>query len=276
LSRVFANIQQAQIPEKARDLLNVMFCQGMIATAAVSFGHQSMSFKATKSQPLTLFAESADERISSLLLRASATILRSARDHKLPNERARAFSGDARDLRNVLPARQYTKVITSPPYPNRMSYIRELRPYMYWLGYLTSGREAGELDWQAIGGTWGCATSNLARWQPPARFTVPDPTFAETVERITQRSHLLGTYVAKYFYDVTSHIQSLRTVLAKGARVQHIVGNSQFYGIMLSTERLYAAILREHGFTDVHIEPLRKRTSKKELYEYVISAHYEG
>ncbi|WP_322490103.1 hypothetical protein [Chloroflexus sp.] len=37
-------------------------------------------------------------------------------------------------------------VITSPPYPNRMSYIRELRPYMYWLGYLNNGRDAGELD----------------------------------------------------------------------------------------------------------------------------------
>ena len=27
-----------------------------------------------------------------------------------------------------------------------MSYIRELRPYMYWLGYLTDARQAGQMD----------------------------------------------------------------------------------------------------------------------------------
>ena len=47
-----------------------------------------------------------------------------------------------------------------------MSYIRELRPYMYWLSYLRDGREAGELDWKAIGGTWGIATSRVGKWSP--------------------------------------------------------------------------------------------------------------
>lgn len=276
LARVFTDIQQAQIPDTARDLLKVIFCQAMIATAAVSFGHQSMSFKSLEVKPLSLFAESVEERIASLLSRASASVLQSAHGISLSSENVSAFSGDARDLSNVLPARRYTTVITSPPYPNRMSYIRELRPYMYWLGYLSTGREAGELDWQAIGGTWGCATSNLTRWEPTTALAIPDPTFAETVERISQHSHLLGTYVAKYFYDMTLHIQALRAVLARGAHVQYIVGNSQFYGVLLSTERLYAAILQDQGFTDVHIEPLRKRTSKKELYEYVISARYGG
>lgn len=42
---------------------------------------------------------------------------------------------------------------TSPHYPNRISYIRELRPYMYWMKFLGEAREAGEMDWKAIGGT---------------------------------------------------------------------------------------------------------------------------
>ena len=36
---------------------------------------------------------------------------------------------------------------------------------MYWLGYLEQPRDAGELDWQAIGGTWGAATSRVAAWE---------------------------------------------------------------------------------------------------------------
>jgi len=82
-----------------------------------------------------------------------------------PPGNASVILGDARDLPGCLDTR-FDVVITSPPYANRMSYIRELRPYMYWLGYLVNGRDAAELDWLAIGGTWGVATSRLAEWSP--------------------------------------------------------------------------------------------------------------
>lgn len=36
---------------------------------------------------------------------------------------------------------------------------------MYWLGFLESGEQAGNLDWKAIGGTWGSATSKLKDWE---------------------------------------------------------------------------------------------------------------
>src|SRR5581483_6810536 len=99
-----------------------------------------------------------------------------------------------------------------------MSYIRELRPYMYWLGYLATGREAGELDWRAIGGTWGCATSNLLSWAPRGMRSVPYDGFEETVATISNRSRILGTYVRKYFHDTVDHIQSLKEVLAPSAK----------------------------------------------------------
>lgn len=68
------------------------------------------------------------------------------------------LAGDSRSVSKVVPGK-YDSLITSPPYPNRMSYIRELRPYMYSLGCLRNGRDAGELDWSTIGGTRGIATS---------------------------------------------------------------------------------------------------------------------
>lgn len=58
----------------------------------------------------------------------------------------------------------FDTVITSPPYPNRISYIRELRPYMYWLDFLSSSEQASVMDWNTIGGTWGSATSRLSTW----------------------------------------------------------------------------------------------------------------
>ena len=51
-------------------------------------------------------------------------------------------------------------VVTSPPYANRMSYVRELRPYLYWLRFLRTPDGAGDLDWSAVGGPGG------GRYQP--------------------------------------------------------------------------------------------------------------
>jgi hypothetical protein len=157
-----------------------------------------------------------------------------------------------------------------------MSYIRELRPYMYWLGYLSDGRTAGELDWKAIGGTWGCATSLLGGWKPNGSGQMPFPTFDNIVREIGSRHTLLGRYVHRYFEDIKGHILNLRTILAPHARCHYIVGNSKFYETLLPVEEIYAALFEDAGFTDVSIETIRKRTSKKELFEFVVHARWQG
>ncbi len=269
LSYLHAQFNQPTLPAAARDLLNVMFCRAAIELASVSFGHQSMSFRQQSSGPTPPIL--IEQTIRSTFDRIAAEIFASA-VQALPATSIAALCGDARQLDTMLPLRRYTQVITSPPYPNRMSYIRELRPYMYWLGYLRDGRQAGELDWQAIGGTWGCATSNLTRWQHDESYPVPYPGFHALVEEVSQRSSLLGRYIDKYFHDIAQHIASLRQVLAPAARVSYVVGNSKFYDVVLPTQEIYAAIFAAQGFTEVCVTPIRKRTSKKELFEYIVSA----
>lgn len=172
----------------------------------------------------------------------------------------------------LLPHNYYTCVITSPPYPNRMSYIRELRPYMYWLGYLHDGKEAGELDWRAIGGTWGIATSYVGKWSPPIKRTIPYVDFTKIIRKISEKSGVLSRYVHKYFYDMIDHVNELFVVVKPGGSINYIVGNSKFYDVLLPVEAIFADIFTESGFIDVKITPIRKRTSKKELYEYLVSA----
>jgi hypothetical protein len=50
------------------------------------------------------------------------------------------------------------------------------------------------------------------------------------------------------------------------------VGNSRFYDVLLPTQDIYAAIFEQQGFHEVRIDILRKRTSKRELFEYLVSA----
>lgn len=132
--------------------------------------------------------------------------------------------------------------------------------------------QAGELDWQAIGGTWRCATSKLMSWVPNPAIAIPFVGFGEIIQQISQQSNILGLYVAKYFEDTVCHIRSLKEVLAPNAQVHYVVGNSKFYDSILPTEQIYSAIFKAEGFHNVNIEAIRKRTSKKELYEYIVSA----
>jgi hypothetical protein len=50
------------------------------------------------------------------------------------------------------------------------------------------------------------------------------------------------------------------------------VGNSKFYDVVLPVEEIYAAMFETAGFSSVAVETSRKRTSKKELFEFVVSA----
>lgn len=273
LARAMAAIKSLEetLPPKANDLLRVAFCRTMMDHAHVSFGHQSMSFKKGKrpEPPPSLFGLE-NHPVAATWERVALVIATAARSsvHCQP----RILLQDARTLEDSLDADHYTRVVTSPPYCNRMSYIRELRPYMYWLGFLKSGREAGELDWRAIGGTWGCATSNVGKWQPELGSILPFPGLGDILRRIAVRSDVLSRYVHKYFRDMARHCKGLLHCLRPGGTIHYIVGNSKFYDVMLPAQDILAALFGDAGFADATARMTRKRTSKKELFEYVVSA----
>lgn len=271
LRKLFAAIGRAAPDRRdpARDLLLVAFCRAMIGASKAAFNHQSISFR--EERPDALFGapdmEAAAEEFRRDLRRVADE---SGRDN--PAAPARLVGGDSRRLDNLLDEK-FDLLITSPPYANRMSYIRELRPHMYWLGYLREPGEAGELDWQAIGGTWGAATSRLAEWCPAA--PVP-PRLKKIAAQVAASSPgngaLMANYILKYFEDARAHLRSAFAVLNPGAEARYIVGNSIFYGVNLPTEEIYAELMERAGFRQTDIRVLRKRNSKKGLREYDVAA----
>jgi hypothetical protein len=253
-----------------RDLLLVAFCRVVITLSNAAFNHQSMSFKTTDEAP-QLFAFTRDN--ADVFRKELALVLDGAADN--PRIEPAVVTGDAREPSRFLHDR-FDMLITSPPYPNRISYIRELRPYMYWLGFLTNGRDAGEYDWQAIGGTWGVATSRLAEWKPSGKAFVPT-TLKKALHGIAdpknENGTLLSNYVAKYFEDMWRHVSDIGAVLTDEAEVHYVVGNSTFYGTLLPVEEIFRAMLQEVGFHDVEIVKIRKRNSKAELYEFDVTGN---
>jgi hypothetical protein len=60
--------------------------------------------------------------------------------------------------------------------------------------------------------------------------------------------------------------------MTTGAQVHYIVGNSTFYKALVPVEILFRDMLYQAGFKDTEIVKIRKRNSKKELFEYDVSA----
>lgn len=262
--------QVAEEHSTERNLLLVAFCRSLIGLSNAAFNHQSMSFKDDGQIDIEL-----DIDLSSAYAQDVAFVLQGASEN--PSGTARVVLGDSRKSSEAVEG-AFDLVITSPPYANRMSYIRELRPYMYWLGFLSNGRDAGELDWTAIGGTWGIATSRLTEWNRSAEH-FKSKRLAKVLDEIAHADNrsgvVLANYVAKYFDDMWAHFQGLVPVLAPAAELHYIVGNSTFYGAVVSTELLYAEMLEAIGFSEIECRPIRKRNSKKELVEYDVVARWK-
>jgi hypothetical protein len=246
----------------------IAFCRLIIETSSAAFNHISMSFSNTVTHHEIGYIEE-------LFLSILEFILRSA-EKKVTGE-AKVMNVDSRNIINLEDIK-INKVITSPPYPNRVSYIRELRPYMYWTKFIQEAKEAGELDWLAVGGTWGIATSRLNSWTIEEE-NLPEKVFS-TVKNIKmsdgKNSNLLGIYVLKYFHDMHLHLSSIRSILENGAELHYIVGNSTFFGNMVDTAALLSDSMKVLGYSKVRSEIVRKRNCNKALYEYCISASWFG
>jgi hypothetical protein len=90
--------------------------------------------------------------------------------------------------------------------------------------------------------------------------------------RIARRSDVLSRYVDKYFFDMFEHVRSVSSIVARGGQVHYVVGNSKFFEVVLPVPDIFAEIFELCGFRAASVTTLRKRSSKRELYEYLVSA----
>lgn len=244
-------------------LLTVSFCRIVIELSNAAFNHVSTSFK-DGNEGFFSIDIAKETFISVCEMVAKGALLQ-------PRATSKVLLHDSRSI----PAEcygAYDTVITSPPYPNRISYIRELRPYMYWLDYLETSDQASDLDWQAIGGTWGRATSLLGTWKSDHSLPQYVYDIAEKISNADNKSAgLMANYVLKYFEDMQKHLSSVYAGLAAKGRVFYIIGNSNFYNITVPAEKIYVDMMTTIGFVDVEYHIVRKRNCNKQLYEFVVS-----
>jgi len=165
-------------------------------------------------------------------------------------------------------------VVTSPPYPNRYSYVWNTRPHLYMLDMFSTPKEASSLDLNTIGGTWGTATSVLSKGIVEPAFDVIKEVVSPVVEAIRVSDNLMANYVMKYFNMLGQQILTMDQYLAPCASIAYVVGNSRIKGEYVETDVLLSKIIDGLGlgFKIKEIDRFRKRNSGVDLYETVVYA----
>ena len=177
--------------------------------------------------------------------------------------------GDSTILDSFIKDRLVNRVITSPPYPNRFSYVHTTRPQLFFMDIFDNPSQSAELDIKAIGGTWGRATSDLynVKIEPYKHLN----SILENIRaELISKSNLMCNYIIKYFNMLDDHIGTLKQVISKDFRGAYVVGNSRIKGVEIHTELILSEIFEARGFNVDELITFRKRGGKAKLYETAI------
>lgn len=178
--------------------------------------------------------------------------------------------GDSTQLAAIVGDFSPNLIITSPPYPNRYSYVWNTRPHLYFMDFFTTPREAGNLDADTIGGTWGTATSRHMKGEFSYTDKVSEKVISPIVDEIREKDLLMSNYVAMYFDDMYRHILQLNQCLKSGAVCAYVVGNSRIKKTMVETDLILGDLFKYCGYRLIRLEEIRRRNSGKELHETIV------
>ena len=182
------------------------------------------------------------------------------------------FLTDSVNLTGVNIPKKVDRVVTSPPYPNRYSYVWNTRPYLYFFDFLDNAKQAADLDKKTIGGTWGSATSDLAKGIIEPKYTVIEEKVWPITQKIREQDNLMANYVMKYFNMLTQQIVVQDKLLTDNARCAYVVGCSRIKNVFIETDVMLGDIFAGLGlgYQVEQIERFRKRNSGKDLFESIV------
>lgn len=183
------------------------------------------------------------------------------------------LEGDSTKI-NELPLmfKKFDRVFTSPPYPNRYSYVWETRPQLYFGDIFDKPSQAADLDIKTIGGTWGKATSNLAKGKIEPLNKELQKIMAEVDNELRPKDVLMANYVMKFFNLLYLQIKEMKEHLNDGAMCCYVVGNSRIKDVEVYTDILLADLFVSLGYTIPKIVRIRKRIGRRKLYEAIVIA----
>lgn len=125
-------------------------------------------------------------------------------------------------------------VVTSPPYLNNYHYVRNTRPHLYWLGYVTTPGDQRQYEVRSFGKFW-----QTVREAEQIDLIFDMPQLSDQIaalRKVNPHKGIYGgggwaNYAATYFNDSYRLIMELRRLLRPGGTAVIVVGNNILQGI---------------------------------------------
>lgn len=153
-------------------------------------------------------------------------------------------------------------MVTSPPYMNNYHYVRNTRPQLYWLNFISSPKEQRHLETNNFGQYW-----QTVRGAAPVKLVFEHASLQKTLKKLRETRTDDGpyggpgwaNYVASYFNDSYRFMEALKRVLSPGGVGVVVIGNSIIQGINIRTESLLGEIGELHDLVLEGVHCIREK-----------------
>jgi DNA modification methylase len=174
----------------------------------------------------------------------------------------RIFNMDFMDCESVLNANSIDLMVTSPPYMNNYHYVRNTRPQLFWLSYVSSSDQLRTLEEHNLGKSW-----QAVRGRESVHIDFDHPGIERILNRLSETRRDRGAYggrgwanyVTAYFNDSFRFLKTLKRVLRRGGIGVIVIGNSIIQGHEIKTEVALAELAEEIGLEVKGVQCVRSK-----------------
>jgi SAM-dependent methyltransferase len=176
--------------------------------------------------------------------------------------RGRVVNADFISANSQLPDGTVDLMVTSPPYMNNYHYVRNTRPQLYWLDFISSPQQQKHLEETNFGQYW-----QTVRGAAPLALEFEHHGLEDIIRQLRQTRIDKGAYggpgwanyVTAYFNDCFHFVNALVRVLAPGGVGVVVIGNSIIQGMNIVTERILGEIGETGGLILEGVHCVRER-----------------
>mgnify|MGYP002395821398 CR=1 FL=1 len=153
-------------------------------------------------------------------------------------------------------------LVTSPPYLNNYHYVRNTRPHMFWLDFVTDTAELHELEASSFGKFW-----QTVRSEPDLALAFSYPDLEVKLRELRSVNSDKGpyggpgwaNYAVTYFNDCARFCEVTAQIMKPGGLVVVVIGNNILQGIEFKTDEIFAHIAQKSGFEIQGLHRVRKK-----------------
>jgi len=142
-------------------------------------------------------------------------------------------------------------MVTSPPYMNNYHYVRNTRPQLYWLSFISSPEQQRELETGNFGKFW-----QTVRDGQDLALGFHHRHLEEILKQLRETRKSAGAYggpgwanyVVAYFNDCHQFLAVLKRVLRRKGVGVIVIGNSIIQGMEIKVEQILGDMAAQQGF----------------------------